>query len=156
MKPLQISVSFFSTVVITSYYRQNYFYSCLYTLMTIFGIMNHNLERKNDNSKNIIHIVDTFLAHMAFVCILYDSYPNLFMMGGLFNTFVFFILEYIYPKYDHIFHAMIHAHTVFSMNTYFIFLQSTPSPASMLTSSPPPLPSLSPLYCINNLTINSG
>jgi hypothetical protein len=26
----------------------------------------------------------------------------------------------------------------------------------MLTSSPPPLPSLSPLYCINNLTINSG
>ena len=50
--------------------------------MIIFGIMNHELERKNDNSKNIIHIIDTFLAHMAFVCILYDSYPNLFMMGG--------------------------------------------------------------------------
>jgi len=72
--------------------------------MIIFGIMNHALERKQDNGKNIIHIVDTFLAHTAFVSILYDSYPNWFMMGGLFNTFVFFMLEYMYPKYDHIFH----------------------------------------------------
>jgi len=104
MKPLQVSVSFFSTVVITSFCTENYFYSCLYTLMIIFGIMNHALERKQDNGKNIIHIVDTFLAHTAFVSILYDSYPNWFMMGGLFNTFVFFMLEYMYPKYDHIFH----------------------------------------------------
>ena len=109
MKPLQISVSFFSTVVLTSYYTQNYFYSCLYTLMIIFGIMNHALERKQDNGKNIIHIIDTFLAHMAFFCILYDSYPNMFMMGGLFNTFVFFMLEYMYPKYDHIFHMTIYS-----------------------------------------------
>ena len=123
MKPLQVSVSFFSTVVITSFCTENYFYSCLYTLMIIFGIMNHALERKQDNGKNIIHIIDIFLAHTAFVCILYDSYPNWFMMGGLFNTFVFFMLEYIYPKYDHIFHMMIHAHTVFSMNTYFIYIQ---------------------------------
>lgn len=91
--------------------------------MIIFGIMNHALERKRDNGKNIIHIIDTFLAHTAFVCILYDSYPNFFMMSGLFNAFVFFILEYMYPKYDHIFHMMIHAHTVFSMNTYFIYIQ---------------------------------
>jgi len=102
MKPLQVSVSFFSTVVITSFCTENYFYSCLYTLMIIFGIMNHALERNQDNGKNIIHIIDTFLAHTAFVCILYDSYPNWFMMGGLFNTFVFFMLEYMYPKYDHI------------------------------------------------------
>ena len=59
--------------------------------MIIFGIMNHALERKQDNRKNIIHIIDIFLAHTAFVCILYDSYPNMFMMGGLFNTFVFII-----------------------------------------------------------------
>jgi hypothetical protein len=123
MKPLQVSVSFFSTVVITSFCTENYFYSCLYTLMIIFGIMNHALERKQDNGKNIIHIIDTFLAHTAFVCILYDSYPNWFMMGGLFNTFVFFMLEYMYPKYDHIFHMMIHIHTIVSMNTYFIYIQ---------------------------------
>jgi hypothetical protein len=91
--------------------------------MIIFGILNHELDRKKDNSKNLIHIIDTFLAHLAFVCILYESYTNLFMLISLCNTFVFFKLEYMYPKYDHILHMMIHAHTVFSMNIYFIYLQ---------------------------------
>ena len=93
MKPLQISVSFFSTVVVTSYYTQNYFYSCLYTLMIIFGIMNHALDRKQDNGKNMIHIIDTFLAHTAFVCILYDySCPSPFnsSVGGKFTPQPFY------------------------------------------------------------------
>ena len=91
--------------------------------MIIFGIMNHELDRKKDNSKNIIHIIDTFLAHLAFVCTLYDSYTHTFMNISLFNTFMFFVLEYMFPKHDHIFHMMIHAHTVISMNIYFIYLK---------------------------------
>ena len=92
-------------------------------LMTIFGILNHELDREKDNSKNIIHIIDTFLAHLAFVCTLYDSYTYTFMNISLFNTFMFFVLEYMFPKHDHIFHMMIHAHTVISMNIYFIYLK---------------------------------
>ena len=90
--------------------------------MIIFGIMNHELDRKKDNSKNIIHVIDTFLAHLAFGCTLYDSYKYLFMNISLFNIFMFFVLEYMYPKYDHILHIMIHAHTVVSMNIYFIYM----------------------------------
>jgi hypothetical protein len=123
MKPLQISVSFFSTIAVTCYYTRDTFYHHLYTLMTIFGILNHELDRKKDNSKNIIHIIDTFLAHLAFVCTLYESYKHLFMNISLFNTFTFFVLEYMFPKYDHIFHIMIHVHTVVSMNIYFIYLK---------------------------------
>jgi len=123
MKPLQISVSFFSTIIVTCYYTRNYFYHHLYTIMIIFGILNHELDRKKDNSKNIIHVIDMFLAHLAFVCILYDSYKNTFMMISLLNTFIFFMLEYMYPKYDQLLHLMIHAHTIFSMNIYFIYLQ---------------------------------
>jgi hypothetical protein len=122
MKPLQVSVSFFSTIVVTCYYTHNPFYHHLYMLMIIFGIFNHELDRKKDNSKNIIHIIDTFLAHLAFVCILWDSYKYLFMNISLFNTFMFFALEYIYPEYDQILHMLIHMHTVFSMNIYFIYL----------------------------------
>lgn len=122
MKPLQISVSFFSTIVVTCYYTSNPFYHHLYMLMIIFGIMNHELDRKKDNSKNIIHVIDTFLAHLAFGCTLYDSYKYLFMNISLFNIFMFFVLEYMYPKYDHILHIMIHAHTVVSMNIYFIYM----------------------------------
>jgi len=127
MKPLQISVSFFSTIVVTCYYTRNPFYHHLYMLMIIFGILNHELEREKDNSKNIIHIIDTFLAHLAFVCTLYDSYNYTFMNISLFNTFMFFVLEYMYPEYDQILHMMIHAHTVVSMNIYFIYLNNTPS-----------------------------
>ena len=123
MKPLQISVSFFSTIVITCYYTRNDFYHHLYTLMIIFGILNHELDRKKDNSKNIIHIIDTFLAHFAFVYTLYDSYNHLFMNISVMNTFIFFILEYMYPNYDHILHIMIHLHTILSMNIYFLYLQ---------------------------------
>ena len=90
--------------------------------MIIFGILNHELDRKKYNSKNIIHIIDTFLEHLAFVCILWDSYNHLFMNISLFNTFMFFALEYIYPEYDQILHMLIHMHTVFSMNIYFIYL----------------------------------
>ena len=122
MKPLQISVSFFSTIVVTCYYTRDTFYHHLYTLMIIFGILNHELDRKKDNSKNIIHIIDTFLAHLAFVCTLYDSCKHLFMNISLFNIFMFFVLEYMYPEYDQILHMMIHAHTVVSMNIYFIYL----------------------------------
>lgn len=123
MKPLQISVSFFSTVVVTCYYTRNDYYHHLYLLLVIFGLLNHNLERKQDNSRNIIHIIDTFLAHVAFVSCLYDSYGNLFMTVSMFNAFTFFILEYMYPKYDELLHMLIHIHTVFSMNIYFIFIK---------------------------------
>jgi len=121
MKPLQISVSFFSTIVVTCYYTHNTFYHHLYMLMIIFGILNHELDRKKDNSKNIIHIIDTFLAHLAFVCTLYESHNYMFMNISLFNIFMFFVLEYMYPEYDQILHMMIHVHTVVSMNIYFIY-----------------------------------
>lgn len=123
MKPLQLSVSFFSTIVVTCYYTQNYFYHHLYMLMTIFGILNHELDRNKDNSKNLTHIIDTFLAHLAFACTLCESYTNRFMAISLCNTLLFYMLEHMYPKYDIVFHMMIHVHTVFSMNIYFIYLQ---------------------------------
>ena len=120
MKPLQISVSFFSTIVATCYYTRNYYYHHLYLLMLVFGLLNHELDRYKDNSKNLIHIIDKFLAHLAFVSILYDSYTHPIMCIGLFNAFMFYILEYIFPRYSELFHMMIHFHTVFSMNFYFI------------------------------------
>ena len=123
MKPLQISVSFFSTIVVTCLYTRNYFYHNMYMLMVIFGILNHALDRTKDNSRNIIHIVDTVLAHFCFIYTLYDSYRHTFMCVSLFNTFVFFVLEKTYPRYDQIFHMMIHIHTVVSMNIYFIYLR---------------------------------
>ena len=54
MKFLQMSVCMFATIVVTCFYTRNYFYHHLYLLMVIFGILNHGLERKNDNSKNKI------------------------------------------------------------------------------------------------------
>ena len=122
MKPLQISVSFFSTVVITTYYTQHSYYHHLYLLLVIFGILNHELDRSKDNSRNIIHVIDKFLAHLAFVSTLYDSYMEPFMCISLFNTFILYILERIYPQYAELFHMMIHCHTVFSMNFYFIYI----------------------------------
>lgn len=120
MKPLQISVSFFSTIVVTTYYTRNDYYHHLYLLLVIFGILNHGLDRNKNNSRNIIHVIDTFLAHLAFVSTLYDSYNNLFMCISIFNAFMFYLLEYIYPRHAELFHMMIHFHTVFSMNFYFI------------------------------------
>lgn len=99
MKPLQISVSFFSTVVVTCYYTRNDYYHHLYLLLVIFGLLNHNLERKQDNSRNIVHIINIFLAHLAFISTLYDTYNNVFMAVSMFNTFTFFILEYIHSIY---------------------------------------------------------
>jgi hypothetical protein len=122
MKPLQISVSFFSTIVVTTYYTQNSYYHHLYLLLVIFGILNHQLDRDKDNSRNIIHVIDTFLAHLAFVSTLYDSYTEPFMCISLLNTFMFYIFEYIYPRYAELFHMMIHYHTVLSMNIYFIYI----------------------------------
>ena len=91
--------------------------------MTIFGILNHELDRNKDNSKNLTHIIDTFLAHLAVACTLCESYTNRFMAVSLCNTLLFYILEHMYPKYEIVFHMMIHVHTVFSMNIYFIYLQ---------------------------------
>ena len=122
MKFLQLSVtSMFSSIVITCYYTRNYFYHHLYLLLIILGILNHGLERKNDNSKNIIHIIDTTMACFAFFYSGYDSFHLLFMNISLINIFIFFILEYIYPKCDHILHFLIHLQTAISMNIYFIF-----------------------------------
>jgi hypothetical protein len=124
MKPLQISVSFFSTIVITCYYTHNSYYHHLYTLMLLFGLLNHELDRNKDNSKNVIHIVDIFLANLAFISILYDTYTNPFMCFGLVNTFILYICEYMYPRYAELFHMMIHFYTVFFMNFYFILIQN--------------------------------
>ncbi len=88
--------------------------------MLLFGILNHDLDRNKDNSKNVIHIIDTFLAHLAFVSTLYDSYTHPIMCIGLFNIFMFYIFEYICPRYSELFNMMIHFHTVCSMNFYFI------------------------------------
>ena len=122
MKPLQISVSFFSTIVVTTYYTQNSYYHHLYLLLVIFGILNHGQDRNKDDSRNIIHNIDKLLAYTATLSILYDSYTNPFMCIGIFNICMFYILEYIYPRYDELFHMIIHFHTVFSMNFYFIYI----------------------------------
>ncbi len=125
MKFLQLSVtSMFSSIVITCYYTRNYFYHHLYLLLIILGILNHGLERKNDNSKNIIHIIDTTMACFAFFYSGYDSFHLFFMNVSLFNIFIFFILEYFYPKCDHILHFLIHLQTAISMNIYFIFFNN--------------------------------
>jgi len=125
MKFLQLSVtSMFSSIVITCYYTRNYFYHHLYVLLIILGILNHGLERQKDNSKNIIHIIDTTMACFAFCYSGYDSFHLLFMNISLINIFIFFILEYAYPKYDHILHFLIHLQTAISMNIYFIFFNN--------------------------------
>jgi hypothetical protein len=121
MKFLQISVCMFATIVVTCFYTRNYFYHHLYLLMVIFGILNHGLERKNDNSKNIIHIIDTSLAHFAFFYCGYESIHVRYMNISLFNIFVLFLLEYKFPKHDHILHFFIHLQTTISMNIYFIY-----------------------------------
>lgn len=103
--------------------------------MIIFGILNHELDRNKDNSKNIIHIIDTFLAHLAFVCTLYDSYTYTFMNISLFNTFMFFVLEYMFPKYDHIFHMMIHDDTCSycCIDEYLFYLLKRMNTSSMFS-----------------------
>ena len=121
MKFLQMSVCMFATIVVTCFYTRNYFYHHLYLLMVIFGILNHGLVRKNDNSKNIIHIIDTSLAHFAFFYCGYDSIHVRYMNISLFNIFVLFLIEYNFPKYDHILHFFIHLQTTISMNIYFIY-----------------------------------
>ena len=91
MKFLQLSVtSMFSSIVITCYYTRNYFYHHLYLLLIILGILNHGLERKNDNSKNIIHIIDTTMACFAYVYSGYDSFHLFFMNVSLINIFILF------------------------------------------------------------------
>jgi hypothetical protein len=125
MKFLQISViTMFSPIMITCYYTRNYFYHHIYMLLIIFGILNHGLERKNNNGKNVIHIIDTTIACFAFFYSRYDSFHLFFMNVSFINIFIFFILEYIYPKYDHILHFLIHLQTAISMNIYFIFFNN--------------------------------
>lgn len=121
MRTLQKSVSLFSTIIISSYYAQHAVYHHLYTALLLFGLANHALDRRADNSKNAIHVVDTTLAHATFAYTVYDSYPVTFMNISLCNTFMLFALEYIFPKHDEILHLLIHIHTTMSMNIYLLF-----------------------------------
>jgi len=119
-----MSVSMFATIIINCYYTRNYFYHHLYVCMLIFGILNHELDRKSDNSKNIIHIIDTSLSHFCFFYSGYDSINVRFMNVSFFNIVLLFLLEYRYPKYDHILHFLIHLQTTISMNIYFILYRN--------------------------------
>jgi hypothetical protein len=121
IKLLQISCCLFSTVIISAYYTNNYIYHHLYLLLLIFGIFNHGLERKNDNSKNIIHNIDRTLAKITFLYTLYDTYNYLMIRIILFYVFIIYFLEYRYSKYDLYLHFIIHLHIIFCMNIYLLF-----------------------------------
>ena len=114
----------FATIVINCYYTRNHFYHHLYLLILVFGILNHGLERKNDNSKNAIHIIDTALAHFCFLYSGYDTIHVGFMNVSLFNIFLLFLLEHKYPRYDHILHFFIHLQTTISMNIFFLLYRN--------------------------------
>ena len=88
VKLLQISCCLFSTVILSAYYTNNYVYHHLYLLLLIFGIFNHGLERKNDNSKNIIHNIDRTLSKITFFYTLYDTYNYLLIRIILFYVFI--------------------------------------------------------------------
>lgn len=120
MKLLQMSVATMcASILVTSYNVQHNVYHNMYLLLLIFGILNHGLERSNNNiNKNIIHIIDIILAHFTFLYTVYESFQYTFMNISLFNIFVLFVLEHKYPKYDIVLHLFIHLHTAISMNIY--------------------------------------
>ena len=121
VKLLQISCCLFSTVILSAYYTNNYIYHHLYLLLLIFGIFNHGLERKNDNSKNIIHNIDRTLAKITYFYTFYDSYNYLLIRIILLYVFIIYYLEYRYANYDLYLHFIIHLHIILCMNTYLLF-----------------------------------
>ena len=120
VKLLQISSCLFSTIVISAYYVNNYIYHHLYLLLLILGIFNHGLERKNDNSKNIIHNIDRVVAKITFFYTLYDTYNYILFRIMLTNVSIIYLLEYKYLKYDLYLHFIIHLHIIFFMNVYLL------------------------------------
>jgi len=121
VKLLQISSCLFSTVVLSAYYADNYIYHHLYLLLLILGIFNHGLERKNDNSKNIIHNIDRFVAKVTFFYTMYDTYYYLLFRIMLLYVSVIYLLEYKYSRYDLYLHFIIHLHIILCMNIYLLF-----------------------------------
>jgi hypothetical protein len=121
VKLLQISCCLFSTVILSAYYTNNYIYHHLYLLLLIFGIFNHGLERKNDNSKNIIHNIDRTLAKITYFYTFYDSYNYLLIRIILLYVFIIYYLEYRYANYDLYLHFIIHLHIILCMNIYLLF-----------------------------------
>lgn len=64
MKLLQMC----SSILVTSYNVQHNVYHNMYLLLLIFGILNHGLERSDNNiNKNMIHIIGTF--HVSIYCV---------------------------------------------------------------------------------------
>jgi hypothetical protein len=124
MKLLQISSCLFSTVIIAAYYTKNNIYHHLYLLLLIFGIFNHGLERKNDNSKNIIHNIDRTVAKITFFYTLYDTYNYLLVRIILFYVLIIYFLEYKYSKYDLQLHFIIHLHIILCMNIYLLLYKN--------------------------------
>ena len=121
VKLLQISCCLFSTVILSAYYTNNYVYHHLYLLLLIFGIFNHGLDRKNDNSKNIIHNIDRTLAKITFFYTLYDTYNYLLIRIILLYVLIIYFLEYRYSKYDLHLHFIIHLHVILCMNIFLLF-----------------------------------
>jgi hypothetical protein len=124
VKLLQMSCCLFSTVILSAYYTNNYIYHHLYLLLLIFGIFNHGLERKNDNSKNIIHNIDRTLAKITFFYTMYDTYNYLLIRIILFYVFIIYFLEYRYSKYDLYLHFIIHLHIILCMNIYLLYYKN--------------------------------
>jgi hypothetical protein len=121
IKLLQISSCLFSTVVLSAYYTNNYIYHHLYLLLLIFGILNHGLERKNDNSRNIIHNIDRVIAKITFLYTFYETYNLILIKIILIYNLIIYFLEYRYSKYDLYLHFIIHLHIILCMNTYLLF-----------------------------------
>ena len=121
IKLLQISSCLFSTVVLSAYYTNNYIYHHLYLLLLIFGILNHGLERKNDNSRNIIHNIDRVIAKFTFLYTFYETYNLILIKIILIYNLIIYFLEYRYSKYDLHLHFIIHLHIILCMNTYLLF-----------------------------------
>ncbi len=121
IKLLQISSCLFSTVVLSAYYTNNYIYHHLYLLLLIFGILNHGLERKNDNSRNIIHNIDRVIAKFTFFYTFYDTYNLILIRIILIYNLIIYFLEYRYSKYDLHLHFIIHLHIILCMNIYLLF-----------------------------------
>ncbi len=124
MKLLQISSCLFSTIIISAYYTNNYIYHHLYLILLILGIFNHGLERKNDNSKNIIHNIDRTMAKITYLYTLYDTYNYILIRIILFYVLLIYFLEYKYSKYDLYLHFIIHLHIIFCMNIYMLFYKN--------------------------------
>jgi hypothetical protein len=120
MKILQLSSILFSTVVINSFYLNNYIYHHLSLLILISSIFYHGYEPKE---RYIIKIIDLVLAkYTYFHIIIYDT-PKIinncpYIIICPISILLLYISEYIWIKKAIYIHFILHIVSIISMHLY--------------------------------------